>query len=79
MIRTHPTSRLIWLAMSSAFVYFMAPFYLLMGSLGFGLRVGANIYAEEDFGPLRTACLILLTLLICGGFYYLRRSIRRPV
>ena len=59
--------------------YILALFYLLMGALGFGLRIGGNIYAEEGFGSLRTTYLALLILLACGGVYFLWRVTRRSV
>jgi len=60
-------------------IYILALFYLLMGTLGFGLRIGGNIYAEEGFGSLRVAYLILLIVFICGGLYFLWRFARRSV
>ncbi len=60
-------------------LYILALFYLLMGALGFGLRIGGNIYAEEGFGSLRATYLVLLVLLACGGLYFLWRITRRSV
>ncbi len=60
-------------------IYILALFYLLMGTLGFGLRIGGNIYAEEGFGSLRVTYLILLIALVCGGLYFLWRIARRSV
>ncbi len=60
-------------------IYILALFYLLMGSLGFGLRIGGNIYAEEGFGSLRVTYLVLLILLTCGGMYFFWRIARRSV
>lgn len=60
-----------------AAIYISALFYLLMGTLGFGLRLGGNIYAEEGFGSLRATYLALLILSACGGVYFLRRITRR--
>jgi F0F1-type ATP synthase membrane subunit a len=62
-----------------AVVYILALFYLLMGTLGFGLRIGGNIYAEEGFGSLRATYFALLILLACGGVYFLWRITRRSV
>ena len=58
-------------------IYALALFYLIMGVLGFGLRIGGAMYAEEGFGLLRASYLILLLLLICGGLYYLWRLTHR--
>ena len=60
-----------------AAIYILAVFYLLMGVLGFGLRIGGNLYGEEGFGPLRGTYLALLILLACGGLYLLWRMARR--
>ena len=62
-----------------AVIYFSALFYLLMGTLGLGLRIGGHIYAEEGFGSLRATYLALLILLACGGLYFLWRVTRRSV
>ena len=42
----------------------LALFFLMMGALGtsFGIRVGGNLFAEEGFGLLRLAYLILIIL-----------------
>lgn len=42
---------------------------LLLTSLGFGLRIGSTIYAEEGFGYLRISSIFLLLLLLVLGFY----------
>jgi hypothetical protein len=60
-------------------IYISALFYLLMGTLGFGLRIGGNIYVEEGFGSLRVTYLVLLILLVCGGLYFFWRIARRSV
>ncbi len=62
-----------------AVIYILALFYLLMGTLGLGLRIGGNIYAEEGFGSLRVTYLVLLIALVCGGLYFLSRIARRSV
>jgi hypothetical protein len=62
-----------------AIIYILALFYLLMGTLGFGLRIGGNIYAEEGFGSLRATYLALLILLVCGGVYFSWLVTRRSV
>ncbi len=62
-----------------AVIYALALFYLLMGTLGFGLRIGGNLYGEEGFGSLRATYLAFLILLVCGGLYALWRIARRPV
>ncbi len=62
-----------------AAVYILALFYLLMGTLGFGLRIGGNIYAEEGFGSLRATYLVVLILFVCGGMCFLWRIARRSV
>ena len=62
-----------------AVVYILALLYLLMGTLGFGLRIGGNIYAEEGFGSLRATYLALLILLVCGGVYFSWLVTRRSV
>ena len=63
-----------------AVVYILILFYLLMGTLGFGLRIGGNIYAEEGFGQLRITYLALLILMVLVGLFLLwQRSVRRSV
>jgi F0F1-type ATP synthase membrane subunit a len=62
-----------------AIIYILALFYLLMGTLGFGLRIGGNIYAEEGVGSLRATYLALLILLVCGGVYFSWLATRRSV
>ncbi len=66
------------IALVAAVIYVLAVFYLLIGTLGFGIRIGSSIYAEESFGILRTTYLILLVLLICGGSYFIWRIFHRP-
>ena len=63
----------------AVFIYIGALFYLLLGALGFGfgLRIGGNIFAEESFGFHRTTYLVLLILLLFGGFYSVWRINRR--
>ncbi len=58
--------------------YALALLYLPALALGFGLRTGGSIYAEEGFGPLRITSFVLLTLLVFGGLLALRRITRRP-
>ena len=62
-------------------VYVGALSYLLLGALGFsfGVRIGGNLFAEEGFGFQRTTYLVLLLLLLCGGFYSVWRINRRSV
>ena len=62
-------------------VYLAAISYLLLGALGigFGLRIGGNIFAEESFGFQRSTYLVLLALLVCGGVYSVWRINRRSV
>ncbi len=60
-------------------IYILALFYLLLGTLGFGLRIGGNMYFEETFGQLRITYLVLLILLVLGGMLFLWRNTRRPV
>ena len=60
-------------------VYILVLFYLLMGTLGYGLRLGGNVYAEEGFGSLRITHLVLLVLLICVGIYFLLRIARHSI
>jgi hypothetical protein len=66
------------IALVATVIYVLALFYLLIGTLGFSIRIGSSIYAEEGFGILRTAYLILLVLLICGGSYFIWRIFHRP-
>lgn len=63
----------------AAVLYILALFYLLMGALGFGFRIGGNIYTEEGVGPLRVTYLVILITLVCGGPYFLWRIVRRSV
>ena len=65
----------------SVAVYIAAVFYLLMGTLGFGLgfRISGNNFAEAGVGFHRTTYLALLLLLLCGGFYVVWRINRRPI
>jgi hypothetical protein len=51
-------------------IYIAALLYLLLGALGlrFGLRIAGNFFIEEGFGFERTTYLVLLFLLLCGGF-----------
>jgi hypothetical protein len=62
-------------------IYIGALLYLLLSVLGFnfGLRIGGNLYAEEGFAFQRTTSLVLLLLLVCGGFYSVWRINRRSV
>ena len=62
-------------------IYSAALLYLLLSALGvsFGVRIGDNIYAEENSGFQRTSYVVLLILLVCGGFYFVRRVNRRSV
>lgn len=65
-----------------AVVIYSAVFlYLLLHVLGvtFGVRISGNIFAEEGFGFQRTTYLVLLFLLVCGGFYVVWRINRRTV
>jgi hypothetical protein len=52
-------------------IYIGALLYLLLGALGvgFGVRIGGNTFAEAGFGFQRTTYLVLLVLLLFGGFY----------
>lgn len=61
-------------------IYIAALLYLLLGALGigFGVRIAGNMFAEEGLGFQRTTYLVLLLLLLCGGFYSLWRINRRP-
>jgi hypothetical protein len=62
-------------------IYIAALLHLLLGALGFGpgLRIGGNLFAEAGFGFQRTTYLVLLLLLLCGGFYSVWRINRRSV
>jgi hypothetical protein len=62
-------------------IYIAAFSYLLLGALGFsfGLRVGGNTFVEEGVGLQRITCLVLLTVLVCVGFYSVWRISRRSV
>jgi len=64
-----------------AVVIYVGALYLLLGALGFsfGLRIGGNIYAEQGLGFQRTTYLVLLVLLLGGGFYSVWRINRRSV
>lgn len=60
-------------------IYLAALLYVLLGVLGFrlGLRIGGNLYAEEGFAFQRSTYLVLLVLLVWGGFYSVWRINRR--
>jgi len=62
-------------------IYIAALLYLLSGVLGFhlGLRIGGNLYAEEGFAFQRSTYLVLLVLLVWGGFYSVWRINRRSL
>lgn len=57
-------------------VIILALLFLVTAALGvsFGVRAGGNIFAEEGFGWLRPAYLILLILAAAGGLYLLWRG-----
>ena len=59
--------------------YITALLYLLLGVIGFhfGIRISGNLFAEEGFALPKSTCLVLLVLLVCGGFYSVWR-INRP-
>jgi hypothetical protein len=65
----------------AAVIYVAVFFYLLLGVLGvgFGVRIGGNLFAEEGFAFERSTSLVLLILLVGGGFYSLWRINRRSV
>jgi hypothetical protein len=65
----------------SVVIYLAAVLYLLLGALGFGfgLRISGNIFAEVFFGFQRSTYLVLLLLLLFGGFYAVWRVNRRSV
>jgi hypothetical protein len=54
-------------------LYALGLFFLLLLSMGVGIRIGGNIYAEEGFGPLRSFAVALFLVLMVGGLYLLRR------
>jgi hypothetical protein len=60
-------------------IYIAALLYLLLGVLGFhlGFRISGNLYAEEGFAFQRSTYLVLLVLLVWGGFYSVWRINRR--
>ena len=62
-------------------IYIAALLYLLFSVLGFhfGVRIGGNLFAEEGFAFQRSTYLVLLILLILGGFYSFWRINRRSV
>ena len=66
--------------LAAVVIYIAAVLYLLMGALGigFGVRIAGNMFAEEGLGFQRTTYLVLLLLLLCGGFYSLWRINRSP-
>ncbi len=67
------------LAFVAAIIYVLGLFYLLMGTVGFGLRIGDHLYVEEGFGFLRATYLLLLVLWVCAGLYGVWRITHRPV
>ena len=60
-------------------IYVGALLYLLLSVLDFrlGVRIGGNLYAEEGFALQRSTYLVLLVLLVLGGFYSAWRINRR--
>ena len=62
-------------------IYVAALLYLLLGVLGFhlGFRISGNLYADEGFAFQRSTYLVLLVLLILGGFYSVWRINRRSI
>ena len=61
-------------------IIILALFFLLLGALGvsFGVRVGGNLFADEGFGSLRPAYVVLLILAAGCGLYFIWRSNRGP-
>ena len=57
----------------------LALFLLLMGALGvgFGVRVGGNLFADEGLSSISPVYLILLILASAGGLFLLWRGSRR--
>jgi hypothetical protein len=57
-------------------VVILALFLVLFGALGvsFGIRVGGDTFAAENFGLLRPTYLILLICVAVVGLYFLQRS-----
>ena len=51
-------------------IYIATLLYLLLGALGFhfGVRISGSLYAEEGFAFQKSTYLVLLLLLVCGGF-----------
>ena len=57
----------------------LALFLLLMGALGvgFGVRVGGSLFADEGLSSISPVYLILLILASAGGLFLLWRGSRR--
>ena len=54
-------------------IYSLVLLLLLLVSMGVGIRVGGNMYAEGGFGPLRSAAVVLLLVFVGGGVYLIWR------
>ena len=73
----------VLVSVAAAIIYIVVLFYLLMGTflmgtVGFGIRIGGNLYAGEGSGPLRSTYLLLLVFWVCAGLVGLWRITRRP-
>jgi hypothetical protein len=56
--------------------YGFVVFVLLSGRVGFGMRIGDVMYAQEGFGSFKIPGIVLLIVLPAVGFYLLRRRFR---
>ena len=71
----------VLVSVAAAIIYIVVLFYLLMGAflmgtVGFGIRIGGNLYAEEGFGLSRATSLLLLVVWLCAGLVGLSKISR---
>ena len=58
------------------FIYAIVLIFVLLAGLGFGFRIGSTMYADEGFGPFRTAAILLFLILVAVGVGLLWRKSR---
>jgi len=55
-------------------IYGLVLLFLLVVSLGFGVRIGGTMYADEGFGLLRSSAVVLGFVFLVAGPYLIWRS-----